>query len=147
MGEALLAALRAAHGLVAAVWLGLSLVGVLSPGALAAIRAGGWSLQAIAQVSLWALIVTGAILMLDRLSDPAVSTVYVVLLGVKLALVGAMGLLGLAGPFEGAPPVGRWLRAPRRQRLLLALGLGAFVLGSLLTSAYEAVLRGIIAPA
>lgn len=135
MGEGLLAVLRAAHGLTAAVWLGVSVVAVLSPAALADARRGGLSLRGLAQASLWALVVTGAILMLDRLADPAVSTLYVVLLGAKLALVAAMGLLGLG-------VAARALKGERRERVLLALGLGAFVLGSLLTSAYEAVLRG-----
>jgi hypothetical protein len=58
-----------------------------------------------------------------------------------------MGLLALVPP--AAPPPGAraapgraWLTRARRERLLLALGLVAFALGSLLTSAYEAVLRG-----
>jgi hypothetical protein len=149
MGDGLLALLRVAHGLTAAIWLGVSLVAVLSPGALdAAHAAGQWAPRAVAQTSLWALVITGAILMLDRLADPAVSLTYVGLLALKLALVAAMGLLGLVPP-TAAPPAdgsaqGRraWLTRARRERVLLALGLGAFVLGSLLTSAYEAVLRG-----
>jgi hypothetical protein len=144
MDDGLLALLRVAHGLTAAIWLGVSLVGVLSPAALAAARAsGGLSLRALAQTSLWALVVTGAILMLDRLADPSVSTLYVVLLGIKLALVAGMGLLALVAPADAAA-VGwrRWLTARRRERALLGLGIGAYVLGSLLTSAYEAVLRG-----
>jgi hypothetical protein len=145
VGEGLLALLRAAHGLAAAVWLGVSLVGALAPPALAAIRARGWSLRTIAQVSLWALVVTGAVLMLDRLADPAVSTLYVVLLGLKLALVGAMGVLGLLAPAmaaAGAERGWRWLTPLLRERVLLGLGLGAFALGSLLTSTYESALRG-----
>ena len=148
MGEGLLALLRAAHGLTAAVWLGVSLVAVLSPGTLEAARAAGaWAPRAMAQTSLWALIVTGAILMLDRLSDPSVSPLYVGLLAFKLALVAAMGLLGFVLPAAEADSITphrqrRWLTRARRERVLLALGLGAFVLGSLLTSAYEAVLRG-----
>src|SRR5581483_3716524 len=100
MGEVLLALIRVAHGLTAAVWLGLSLVGLWSPSILGAARAGGgWSLWAVAQTSLWALVVTGAVLMLDRLADPsAVSTVYVALLGLKLAAVALMGLIGLVVP-------------------------------------------------
>ena len=145
MGDGLLALLRVAHGLTAAVWLGVSLVGVLSPAALVAARtSGGLSLRGLAQTALWALVVSGAILMLDRLADPAVSTLYVVLLGLKLALVAAMGLLGLTAPTAGPDEAGwrRWLRGARRERILLGLGVGAYVLGSLLTSAYEAVLRG-----
>ncbi|HZU05455.1 MAG TPA: hypothetical protein VFB73_05740 [Chloroflexota bacterium] len=146
MGEGLLALLRAAHGLAAAIWLGVSLVGALAPSALTVIRARGWSLRTVAQVALWALVVTGAVLMLDRLADPAVSTLYVALLGLKLALVGAMGMLGLLAPRgagAGEPNGGwRWLPLLQRERVLLGLGLGAFVLGSLLTSAYESALRG-----
>jgi xanthine/uracil permease len=145
MGDGLLALLRVAHGLTAAVWLGISLVAVLSPPALAAARAaGGLSLRGVAQTALWALVVSGAILMLDRLADPAVSTLYVALLGLKLALVAAMGLLGLIAPAAGPDESGwrRWLGGARRERVLLGLGVGAYVLGSLLTSAYEAVLRG-----
>ena len=181
MGDVLLALMRVAHGLAAALWLGVSVVGLLSPPALAAARAGGLSLGALAQGSMWALVVSGAVLMLDRLADPSVSTLYVALLGLKLALVLTMGLLALVPPLpDGVRPpahghhvrreqpprrllgraLGRrieawwergerilarpraWLTRARRERTLLALGLGAFVLGSLLTSAYEAVLRG-----
>ena len=145
----MLAVMRVAHGLTAAVWLGVSLVGVLSPGALEAARASGaWVPRAVAQTSLWALVVTGAILMLDRLADPNVSPLYVLLLGVKLACVAGMGLLALApaavepGSTAHGPARRGWLSRSRRERLLLALGLGAFVLGSLLTSAYEVDLRG-----
>lgn len=153
MDALLLAIVRAAHGLTAAVWVGISLAGVLSPGWLAAARAGGRvSLRALAQFSLWALVVTGALLTLQRLADPAISSLYVALLAVKLGLVGAMGLVALAVPPGRAapPPMARGplaagrraLAGPQRERVLLALGLGAYVLGSLLTSAYEAVLRG-----
>src|SRR5919199_6777312 len=100
MGEALLALLRVAHGFTAAIWLGFALVGVWKPDLLAAARsAGGWSPRAVAQTSLWALVITGAVLMLDRLADPSgVSGLYVVLLGAKLGCVAAMGLLGLVPP-------------------------------------------------
>ncbi len=147
--DGLLVLMRVAHALTAAVWLGVSLVAVLSPGALDAARASGaWAPRAVAQTSLWALVVTGAILMLDRLADPAVSPLYVFLLGLKLACVAAMGLLALVPP---APePASHawwaaghgWLTRGRRERVLLALGLAAFSLGTLLTSAYEATLRG-----
>lgn len=150
MADTLLALMRAAHGLAAALWLGVSVVGVLSPAALASARAGGLSLRALGRVSLGALVVTGAVLMLDRLADPAIGTLYVALLGLKLALVGAMGLVALAlpAPAAGNPAalagsggrLARWA-ALGRERLLLALGLGAFVLGSLLTSVYESLSR------
>jgi hypothetical protein len=147
MSEALLGLLRAAHGLTAAVWLGLALVGAWNPALLAAARgAGGWSARGVAQTSWWALLVTGAALMLDRLADPSgVSGSYVALLGLKLACVAAMGVLGVvaASPEpRSEPPVRQaWLTRARRERLLLGLGLAAFALGSLLTSAYEAALR------
>ena len=149
MGEALLALLRLAHGLTAAVWVGFALVGAWNPGLLAATRsAGGWSARAVAQTSLWALVITGAILMLDRLADPSgVSGLYVAFLGIKLACVAAMGVLGLVPPAPEPPPGAAarqpWLTRARRERTLLALGLAAFILGSLLTSAYEAAVRGL----
>jgi len=69
-----------------------------------------------------------------------------VLLGIKLALVAGMGLLALVAPAPDDAPSSagwrRWLTVRRRERALLGLGIGAYVLGSLLTSAYEAVLRG-----
>jgi hypothetical protein len=147
MGEALLALLRVAHGLTAAVWVGFALVGAWNPELLAATRgAGGWSARAVAQTSLWALVITGAVLMLDRLADPSgVSSLYVAFLGIKLGCVAAMGLLGLVPsapePTPATAPRRPWLTRARRERLLLALGLAALVLGSLLTSAYEAAVR------
>ena len=149
MAELLLALIRAAHGLTAAVWLGLSLVAVFSPDVLAAARArGAWSPRTVAQTALWALVVSGAVLTLERLADPsAVSSTYVALLAAKLACVAAMGLLGLVPPAPAAaqrrpsPGDRGWLARARRERVLLGLGLGAFILGSLLTSAYEAALR------
>ncbi|HLI28823.1 MAG TPA: hypothetical protein VKZ60_17295 [Chloroflexota bacterium] len=148
MDALLLAVIRAAHGLTAAVWVGVSLAGVLSPDWLAAARARGRvSLRGLAQFALWALVATGALLTLQRLADPAISTLYVVLLAAKLGVVAAMGLAAVVLP--ASPPGGRpltgWRQAlagRQRERVLLGLGLGAYVLGSLLTSAYEAVLRG-----
>lgn len=147
MGEALLGLLRAAHGLTAAVWLGIALVGAWNPELLRAARgAGGWSARSVAETSWWALLVTGAALMLDRLADPSgVSGPYVALLALKLGCVAVMGVVGLMAPAPDSsgpdPRRESWLTRARRERLLLALGLAAFVLGSLLTSAYEATFR------
>jgi hypothetical protein len=146
MSEALLGLLRAAHGLTAAVWLGLALVGAWNPELVVAARgAGGWSARAVAQTAWWALLVTGAALMLDRLADPSsVSGPYLALLGLKLGCVAAIGILGLIAPAEPSAQsthARAWLTRGRRERLLLGLGLAAFVLGSLLTSAYEAAVR------
>jgi xanthine/uracil permease len=143
MSEGLLALLRLAHGLTAAVWLGVSLVAVWSPDALAeARRRMGFSLRGLAQTSLWALVLTGAILTLDRLADPSISGLYIAVLALKLALVAAIALLGRVPPAVDATGWRGWLAAPRRDRTLLALGFGAYALGSLLTSVYEVILRG-----
>jgi hypothetical protein len=148
MGDALLGLLRAAHGLTAAVWLGLALVGAWNPALLSAARgAGGWSARAVAQTSWWALLVTGAALMLDRLADPSgVSGPYVALLGLKLGCVAAIGVLGMVGSAadsrSGAERAQGWRSRMPRERVLLGLGLVAFELGSILTSVYEAALRG-----
>lgn len=108
------------------------------------------------------LIVTGGVMAFDRLSEGKVTTAYVVLLGIKIALAGGMFVLARRmGRSEGSPTaiedagsaaseVRLNTSAPRRGFIkhlfaptngVLILGLGVFLLASILRAIYEASLK------
>ena len=137
--DLLLVAARAAHLLAAAAWVGGGLVYALvgRPAPNGGARTFAW----LVGVCAWALILSGAVLTLDRLADPGTSGWYVALLAAKLTLVVAMLLVASAllpravarRPAAGRPGRPTWLSAPY---LVLWLGLSVYLTGALMAVTY-----------
>ncbi len=142
-------ALRTIHVLAGGLWVGGSLVYllVITP----ALRLGKAAPEVSAtiarlfrrmvNISIGALLVSGMYLTFDRLTTVTVGTTYVVVLVLKVAVALGMFVLALYQAQEArrlAKYRGRmWYLAPR---LILALGVLAFLLGTILTGLYESAL-------
>jgi uncharacterized membrane protein len=139
--------MRTAHIVAGAAWIGGSIFYLVA--LLPSLRAGGAEPAIGAQVAvrfrqlvnicMGVLLVTGVYLAFDRLASSAVGVAYVVVLAAKITVALAMFALAVYQAQEG---IGR-LRARRGPlwkavpRLILALGLLAFLLGALLTGIFE----------
>lgn len=135
---------RAAHLLAAAAWVGGGIAYAVSGGP--APRSGNRPFWWLVRVCAWVLILSGAVLTVDRLTGAQAGPLYVALLGVKLGL--GLAMFVLAGTL--APPVvaRRGPAAPggrpslRRPYLVLALGVAVYLLGATLAVLYT---RGLAA--
>ena len=142
--------MRTAHVLAGGAWVGGSLVYllVIAP----ALRLGGAPPQvgiriaalfrSLVNVCVGALVVTGAFLVADRLGAGAGGALYLIVLGVKIAVSLAMFALALFQAQEARRPAKRRAAFARwAPRLILALGIAAFLLGTTLTLLFEAGAR------
>ena len=167
--------LRFGHALAAVAWIGGSLFYVLAldpalsrvgrtPDRAALLSAVGQEFRQAIRLAIVVFLVTGVILTFDRLSQPRISTLYVGVLGVKIAL--ALWMFWLArrlerlqvteekGRAEGAAhfsagrsterPVGPTAlgRGVRPQPLVLTLGVAVYLLAIVLKVLFEAALLG-----
>lgn len=152
--EAFLLVVRWLHALAALAWVGGSLFYFLvlrprlrrdNPDSLEPAIAQGF--RQVVQTAIVVLVLTGAILTFERLTSPAATVPYVVVLGVKVALALWMFLLvrrpSRAEPAE-APP--RWLppflAGLRGGNLMLVLGILIYLLADLLKVLAELALKG-----
>lgn len=141
--------LRLAHALAAALWLGGGAYYALAlrpqlrdadPARQALAREAQRAFGEWAATLTLVMIVTGVILLYDRLTDGQGTLVYVIVLGVKI--VAALTAFWLTGVFTrrvaGRRQPARSGRAARVNRSLLVLMLGgtAFVLGIALAASY-----------
>jgi hypothetical protein len=149
MGEdLLLIGARAAHMLAAAAWVGGAIVYAVvgRPAAGTGKRSFSWLVGLCA----WVLVLSGAVLTFDRLTGARASALYVLLLGVKVAL--ALALFLLAGTLvpgriarartagaPATPPAGRWWLT--RPFVVLWVGIAIYALGATLAVVYT---RGLI---
>lgn len=140
-------AMRTAHVLAAAAWIGGSIVYlfVIAP----ALRLGSAPrevgariavlFRSLVSVTIGVLLVTGVFLVADRLGAGAGTVTYLVALALKIAV--SLALFGLAAyqAQEARRPARRrgsfYRQAPR---WILALGIAAFALGTTLTLIFEA---------
>lgn len=141
--------MRTVHLVAATAWVGGSLFYLLAlvPGLRAAGPAPALTakiseyFRKIVSTSMGVLVLTGVYLTVDRLTTTTLGPAYLVVLGVKIAVVLVMMGLALYQAQEGvsrlrrARPRTRWWTVT--PRLILALGLLAFVLGALLTTLFE----------
>ena len=140
MAEFLLGALRLAHALAAATWVG----GALTY-ALVGLGAGDRPLAAAAwrpfrealRVGIGIFLLTGAILTVDRLGSVALSPLYLILLGLKVGL--GIWMFWIAREL-GRPSQAEWWR--RAEWRILALGVVVYCLAFALRGIYEEAIRG-----
>ncbi len=139
--------MRTAHIVAGAAWIGGSIFYLVA--LLPGLRAGGAGPEVGAQVAarfrklvnvcMGVLLVTGVYLTFDRLASSVVGVAYVVVLGGKIAVALAMFALAVYQAQEGVSRL-RARRGPLWKavpRLILALGLLAFLLGAVLTEIFE----------
>jgi uncharacterized membrane protein len=141
---------RAAHILAAAAWVGGSifyLVAVLpalrSSGAAPAVAAQIAALfRRMVNVCIGVLLLTGAYLMFDRLTQTSLGWPYLVVLGLKIAAAIAMFVLAI---YLGQSNIRRLAKRSTRlstaaPQLMLALGIIVFILGAFLNGLFEATI-------
>lgn len=141
---------RTVHIIAASAWVGGSIFYLLI--VVPALRIGGPAPAVAAQVAalfkrlvnicMGALLLSGAYLTFDRLTQTTLGLPYLVVLGLKI--VAALGLFVLA-IYLGQSNVRRLAKRSTRlskvaPQLMLALGVGIFVLGALLNSIFEATI-------
>ena len=143
---------RASHTLAAAAWVGgsiLYLVAVLpalrSKGPAPAIAGEIAALfRRMVNICMGVLLLSGAYLTFDRLTQTTLGWPYLVVLGLKIVLATGMFILAI---YIGQSNIRRLAKRSTRlsraaPQLMLALGIIVFILGALLNSLFE----GTIAP-
>ncbi|HEX6551215.1 MAG TPA: hypothetical protein VF026_00515 [Ktedonobacteraceae bacterium] len=143
---------RAAHTLAAAAWVGgsiLYLVAVLpalrSKGPAPAIAGEIAALfRRMVNICMGVLLLSGAYLTFDRLTQTTLGLPYLVVLGLKIVLATGMFILAI---YIGQSNIRRLAKRSTRlsraaPQLMLALGIIVFILGALLNGLFE----GTIAP-
>ena len=133
MADVFLLIVRWAHAIAAVAWVGGGIFYwvVLRPalrteGVTPAVaRIAGVEFGGLVALSAWTLVITGAVLVLARFSEPAADVPYAAVLAVKIALAGWMFLLVSGRPRRahrnGAPADGR----PRGRLRAAANALGS----------------------
>jgi putative copper resistance protein D len=139
--------MRTVHVVAASAWIGGSIFYLVA--LIPALRSGGPAPRVAAEVAghfrqlvnvcMGLLLLSGVYLTADRLTTTSLGLAYVVVLGVKIAV--ALALFGLA-IYQAQEGVSRLRRERTRlwkavPRLILGLGLVAFLLGALLTALFE----------
>jgi uncharacterized membrane protein len=147
-----------AHAMAAVAWIGGSLFFAVAlnpaieelgptPERLSLVSAAGREFREVVRLSIVVFVVTGAVLAFSRLNVPTVSTAYVVVLAVKIALSLWMfwlaGRIGVRSPSESGKPkrVTPWWLRP--QFLILELGAVVYLLSVILRVLYEQTLTPI----
>jgi len=138
---------RAAHTLAAAAWVGgsiLYLVAVLpalrSKGPAPAIAGEIAALfRRMVNICMGVLLLSGAYLTFDRLTQTTLGWPYLVVLGLKIVLATGMFILAI---YIGQSNIRRLAKRSTRlsraaPQLMLALGIIVFILGALLNSLFE----------
>jgi uncharacterized membrane protein len=141
---------RAAHIIAAAAWVGGSILYMVV--IIPALRSGGPAPAVAAQIAalfrrmvnicIGVLLLSGAYLMFDRLTQTMLGWPYLVVLGLKIAIAIAMFVLAI---YIGQSNVRRLAKRSTRlskaaPQLMLALGIIVFILGALLNGLFEAAL-------
>jgi uncharacterized membrane protein len=141
---------RAAHTLAAAVWVGGSILYLVA--VLPALRKGGPApavaaliaahFRRLVNICMGVLLLTGAFLTFDRLTQTTLGLPYLVVLGVKIVAALAMFVLAI---YIGQSNIRRLAKRSTRlsqaaPQLMLALGILVFLLGALLNGLFEATI-------
>ena len=141
---------RAAHIIAAAAWVGGSILYMVA--IVPALRSAGPAPAVAAQIAalfrrmvnicIGVLLLSGAYLMFDRLTQTMLGWPYLVVLGLKIAIAIGMFVLAI---YIGQSNVRRLAKRSTRlskaaPQLMLALGIIVFILGALLNGLFEAAL-------
>lgn len=141
---------RAAHIIAAAAWVGGSILYMVA--IIPALRSGGPAPAVATQIAalfrrmvnicMGVLLLSGAYLMFDRLTQTMLGWPYLVVLGLKIAI--AIGMFVLA-MYIGQSNVRRLAKRSTRlskaaPQLMLVLGIIVFILGALLNGLFEAAI-------
>jgi putative copper export protein len=141
---------RAVHIIAAAAWVGGSILYMVA--IIPALRSGGPAPAVAAQIAalfrrmvnicIGVLLLSGAYLMFDRLTQTMLGWPYLVVLGLKIAMAIGMFVLAI---YIGQSNVRRLAKRSTRlskaaPQLMLALGIIVFILGALLNGLFEAAL-------
>ena len=141
---------RAAHILAATAWVGGSILYLVA--VLPALRSSGPAPAVAAQIAalfrrmvnvcIGVLLLTGAYLMFDRLTQTALGWPYLVVLGLKITVAVVMFVLAI---YLGQSNIRRLAKRSTRlsraaPQLMLALGIIVFILGALLNGLFEATI-------
>jgi putative copper export protein len=153
MADTFLLIVRWAHIVAAAAWVGggiffwVVLRPTIRSGQLPqdAVRFAGVEFGKLVVLAMWTLALTGAILMLDRLSSPAATLPYGIVLGVKIALSAWMFFLTLGRRGREPRPPGRGrlrsaVDALGHINMTVVLGIIVFLLSDILRFLVEAQL-------
>jgi putative copper export protein len=141
MTDVLVAGLRLAHALAAAVWLGGTLTYALVHQSNAAPPRLAWrSFREALRLGIGVFVLTGVLLAAAQLSSAALPPSYMAVLAVKVALAIWMFALarGIGGPGTNGPTV-VWWRKPEVG--VLGLGVVIYGLAIALKSIYENTIR------
>jgi uncharacterized membrane protein len=144
---------RAVHILAAAAWVGGSILYMAA--VIPALRGGGSTsgvaalaaqiaalFRRMVNICIGVLLLSGAYLMFDRLTETNLGWTYLVVLGLKIAAALAMFVLAI---YLGQSNIRRLAKRSTRlskaaPQLMLALGIIVFILGALLNGLFEAAL-------
>jgi uncharacterized membrane protein len=141
---------RAVHILAGAAWVGGSIMYLFV--VLPALRLAGPAPAVAAQIAglfkklstlcIWVLVLSGAYLMFDRLTQTELGLPYIIVLLVKLA--GALGMIALSA-YMGQSALRRLAKQSTRlsriaPQMLVVLGILVFVLGAVLNTLFEATI-------
>jgi uncharacterized membrane protein len=138
---------RAAHTLAAAAWVGGSILYLVA--VLPALRSKGPApavageiaalFRRMVNICMGVLLLTGAYLAFDRLTQTTLGWPYLVVLGLKIVLATGMFILAI---YIGQSNIRRLAKRSTRlsraaPQLMLALGIVVFILGALLNGLFE----------
>lgn len=141
---------RAAHTLAGAAWVGGSILYLVA--VLPALRGSATAPAVAAQIAALfrrmvnictgILLLTGAYLMFDRLTQTTLGWSYLIVLGLKIVAAIAMFVLAI---YLGQSNIRRLAKRSTRlsraaPQLMLALGIIVFILGALLNGIFEATI-------
>jgi hypothetical protein len=135
IGDLLLGAVRLAHALAAALWVGGAFILTIAPTVVQGIGGDdGRRLRDSMRIGVAVFVLSGAIMAAERLGSAPVPPTYFAVLGTKIVLAAWM--------FAVARGLGRAQRDRGEDgRRLLVLGLVIYVLAMILRSMYEHALR------
>jgi hypothetical protein len=141
ISDVLVAALRLAHALAAALWIGGTLTyALVDRSTRADMGAGAWrGFREALRAGIGVFVVTGAILTMERLSSAALPPTYFAVLGIKVLFGIWMFFLARQIGAESIAAGRKWWTRPEAK--VLGIGIVIYGLAIALKSIYEDTIR------